>query len=472
MKIYNFKTNEPQMGKTRTFEDFYKFIGEKPARMGIVASMYEMYTASYLTESLMNTFRLEKDRQSKYQSINSYAIEWDIEVAFIDRIQFASVPEGDGAEGTDILFTFNRWYYQKNDVMIIEGSRQQVIFLSSPMRRSDKSVQLIGKIQDSDYSAVLDLGFCQPGMDTRFLTNYQPEMHREGHVKYQSNTEKHRTYMSCHRTDVDYSAKYRSMEDQFLGIAKGDTRTSGDPVYKMNPAEKDCLDSFMLARANGSLWGKTNVDKNGKPKIFDPETQEPIISGDGIIPQIERFAGKYVMTGDITPRIMNTILAAMVTKSEQPTGNHYMFIVNTRLWQSVQTGLMAWIKDWKTNGTFMYSKESNEQIKLGSTFQSYEFAGNTVSFKVDRAFDVEYPNNKYGIFLDLTSDSKSGTPAINMFTFKGCEFKSSILEGVGGKSGTESGRVSSPIAATKIMNWGYATVGVMNPYRSYIIIGY
>ena len=64
--------------------------------------------------------------------------------------------------------------------MIIEGSRQQVIFLSRPVRRSDRDWEIVGKLQDSDYNATLDVEFCQPGMKTRFLTNYQPEMHEEG----------------------------------------------------------------------------------------------------------------------------------------------------------------------------------------------------------------------------------------------------------------------------------------------------
>lgn len=68
------------------------------------------------------------------------------------------------------------------------------------------------------------------------------------------------------------------MEDVFVTIGEG---KESDPVYKMNPAEKDCLDSYMLARGNALLWGKSNMDANGKPKIFDPETGIPIISGDG-----------------------------------------------------------------------------------------------------------------------------------------------------------------------------------------------
>lgn len=180
MRISSFSTVRPQMSSTRTYEDFYKFLGEKPARLGIVSSLYEQYTASYLTESLMNIYTMEKDKKNSFQSINSFMVEWDINVGFIKRIPFLQVPDGDGAQGTDIIFHFPENYYQRNDVMIIEGSRQQVIFLSRPVRRSDRDWEIVGKLQDSDYNATLDVEFCQPGMKTRFLTNYQPEMHEEG----------------------------------------------------------------------------------------------------------------------------------------------------------------------------------------------------------------------------------------------------------------------------------------------------
>ena len=41
--------------------------------------------------------------------------------------------------------------------------------------------------------------------------------------------------------------------------------------------------------------------------------------------------------------------------------------------------------------------------------------------------------------------------------------------GVGGMDGLSSGIVSSPVAASKIINWGYSGVGVFNPYRSFIL---
>ena len=85
------------------------------------------------------------------------------------------------------------------------------------------------------------------------------------------------------------------MEQVFIQIGKGQ---QDDPVYQMNTAEKDCLDTFMAARNQALVWGKANVDENGKPKIYEDETGRPIISGDGIVAQIERFASKDISYED------------------------------------------------------------------------------------------------------------------------------------------------------------------------------
>lgn len=95
---------------------------------------------------------------------------------------------------------------------------------------------------------------------------------------------------------------------------------------------------------------------------------------------------------------------------------------------------------------------------------------NTVSFKVERTFDVEYPHRKFGIFLDLTADAKSGKPALAQFTFKNGEFIHNYITGAGGKTGLQSGEVSSPVAAMKHIMWGYSGAAVFNPYRSVILI--
>lgn len=80
MRIANFVSNIPTMDDTRTYEDFYKYIGEKPTRLGVVTRMFPNNTAAYITEGLKNIFHLDaKGSGNKYQSVNSLMYEWEIE---------------------------------------------------------------------------------------------------------------------------------------------------------------------------------------------------------------------------------------------------------------------------------------------------------------------------------------------------------------------------------------------------------
>ena len=71
MIVANFVSNRSTMGETRTYEDFYKFLGTHPHRLGVVSRLYPELTASYLTESLRNIFYYNKTSNNKYQSIDS-----------------------------------------------------------------------------------------------------------------------------------------------------------------------------------------------------------------------------------------------------------------------------------------------------------------------------------------------------------------------------------------------------------------
>ena len=464
MRISGFTTTRPNMPTTRTYEDFMKFLGANPARLGIVSTLYDQYTATHLTEALMNTYTMEKGKKG-FQSINSFLIEWDLQAKKIKRVPLIAAPEGSGVNAGDVKFYFPENYYQKYDTFVVERTRQQFIVLNRPQRLRDNCWLVIAKILDNDYDSVVD-PTTAAGFQTRFVTNYHPELHSEGYTKYQSNCEKMRTYIATHRCDIDMSAMYKPMEDVFIQIGKGN---DDDPVYKMNTAEKECLDSYMEARNNALLWGKSNMDASGKPKIYD-EDGRPIVSADGVIAQIERFATKFVFS-KLNVGYFEKALQAMVAKSEKPQGNSYMRICNTAFYNEWQRVMNAWIVAHKTDGSFLFSKGANGYVDLGATYESYTFGGNKISVKIDRCFDVEFPTRKYAALIDLTADASTGKPAMAFFTFKGGDIIHNVIVGVGGKSGLASGEVSSPVAGSKLVNWGYGGVAVFNPYRSVIMIG-
>lgn len=185
MVIASYVNIKPELAHSRTFEDFYKFLGSRPKMMGVMARMYTQNTATFLTEALMNIYYNSKTA-NKFQPINSLMIEWEIDVEFVKRVEFAAAPVGDGSQGSDILMYFRERYYEKYDTFKIDDSRQQCIVKTVPQRKADNFWEYTVQLIDNDYSSILDANACQPGMTTRFLANIMPEYHEEGYVKYQS----------------------------------------------------------------------------------------------------------------------------------------------------------------------------------------------------------------------------------------------------------------------------------------------
>ena len=104
----------------------------------------------------------------------------------------------------------------------------------------------------------------------------------------------------------------------------------------------------------------------------------------------------------------------MNEKAENPTGNQYMFICNEKFYQELTDALGAYLAQFHTDGTYLYSMKAGGTVEVnGGHFNSYNYLGNQLTFKVDRTFSREYGyDTGYCLCLDLTSDSTSNQPPI------------------------------------------------------------
>lgn len=279
--------------------------------------------------------------------------------------------------------------------------------------------------------------------------------------------------MTTFRADTSWSSLFAIQENVFMSIADDKDATKSEGVYKMLKKEKELLDTFMYSMNTGLAFNKTNIDVNGKPTIYDPETGRPIYIGEGLIPQIEAAANKYVYSNNPTLPLFNQIMGDMADKAQSDTGNKWIFICNRRLWQQINTTLGVYLGQYRTNGMYLYSKEANKglggYVKVGATYDTYEYAGNQISFVVDRALTREYPDKGYGVCIDLTADKTSGTPAVAKFSITGKDFITNKIVGVGGYDGRTSGEVASNVAGSKLVMMGYGGVAAYTPYRSVIV---
>lgn len=472
MLVAEFTSRIPNMSDTKTYEDWSKYLGQKPHRIGVVARMYPNNTLNFLTDGLRNVF-YNDEKASKYQVSDSLVFEWEIETSQIKHIAFADKPKSLGENGSDITMAFVENYFQKYDIFRIDASKQQCQVLSRPIRRADHYWEVTVRLIDNNYDTLLDESACEPGMTATWQSTANVELSEEGYSKFQSAWEKHRNFMTTFRHDASWSSLYAIQENVFMRICDDKDKNKGEGVYKMLKKEKELLDTFMYSVSTGLLLNKGNIDVNGKATMQDPDTNRPIYIGEGLVPQIEAAANKFVYANKPTLMLFNKIIGIMSAKAQEDTGNKFTFVVNRKLWEDVNTVLGSYLADFKTDGAYMYSKSANKgmggYVKVGATFNSYVYAGNEVNFIVDRALSREYPDKGYGICLDLTADKTTGTPAIAKFSLLGKDFITNKIVGVGGYDGKTSGDVSSNVAGSKLVMMTYAGIAAFTPYRSVIL---
>ena len=471
MLVANITSRIPTMGQTKTVEDFDNYLGQKPHRVGVVARMYPGNTLTFLTDGLRNVF-YKDEKIDQFNLSSSMVVEWAVETNNIKHVEFADVPAGDGANGQEITMAFKENYYQKYDIFRIDKTRQQCIVVSGPTRKSDCYWEVQVRLVDNNYDTILDDDI-QIGDTTTFQSVNVPELSEEGYSKFQSEAEIHRNYMSTFRADVSWSSLYAIQEPVYMTIADDKDSKRTDGVVKLVKKEKELLDTFMYAMNTGLLLNKGNVDINGKATIVDPATGRPIYIGQGLIPQIEAAANKYTYNGKPNLQLFHMIMNDMADKCQEETGNHWVFVLNRKAWNDINLVLGAYLADYKTDGTYMYSKSANKgeggYVKVGATFDSYEFAGNTISFVVDRALTREFPEKGYGLCIDLTHDKATGKPALAKYSLTGKDVIVNTIAGVGGLDGKTSGAVATNVAGSRKVMMGYGCVCAYTPYRSVIL---
>lgn len=76
MLVASFTSKNPTMGETKTYEDWSKYLGTKPHRLGVVARMYTENTLNFITDGLRNIF-YNDEKAGRFQTSNSLVFEWD-----------------------------------------------------------------------------------------------------------------------------------------------------------------------------------------------------------------------------------------------------------------------------------------------------------------------------------------------------------------------------------------------------------
>lgn len=469
MKIVSRKTALKNQGNTRTMQHFDRLLGQAVDKMGIMATLYPNLTTSALIDRLCNRF-MNKKGGSSLQPINEMVVEWDIDVNFIKTVKIAKDVAGSeiGKNIAPFNIYFDEKFYSKNDSIVLKD-RTQLLIIAPPRMHNSRLWEYTAVLITNSYDDYVDSAVLKKGQETRFQSNYQPEMSTRGYTKYLSNTETHRNYISRHRNGDSFSGDYARREKYYIEQAsKNKEGKKVKSYYEMHNYEKDVMDSFMESRNNSLLFAHTNFTAEGKC-LHQDENGADIPIGEGVLPQIERYCNKF-MYSTLSIKHFERIIQAMGVQADSPQGNTYAVVCNEPLYYDIQRILRADVRFRNDSPGFMYSKGASGKVRVGAEYDSYTFGGNTIIFMPDRTITQEFPDGGFGFFLDLGADMKSGRPNLSTVTVEGMDLIQETFLGMGGKDGKTS-NVNAAITThgCRYEVLGYDGAVVFAPYKAFIL---
>ena len=450
----------------KSVQNWGAYIGEAPERLGLVATMYPENTLMNFVDSVLNVY--SKSAKKGFEGSRSTIVEWNIDVDFIKKVfvSMDSIPPNQGVNGEIFSVTFREKYFDPRDVFYVGEGRQTYLVLSKAHRlATDKWVYQIQLITNNPLETIADSVFVKEAYAI-YSHNIYSEWSERGYVKHQANMETHRNHMTFIRSSESWSMQYAAMEDFFIETATKE----GKAYLTYKQKEKNAIDHFVNSRESQGMTGRTNFDVNGKCMMQDPEDGQDMPTGDGIIAQVEKHAEVFAIDV-LTSEILEEALAAMRKRSGKMTGNKYVVMSNTILWDAFQRLMKSDLRWIAQDASYFYSKEKGGDVKVGATFSSYEFSGNTITFMPSKALSDRYENKAYGIILDAGIDQTTNKPNIAAYSLKGNEFIIGRENGMGGQDGKTSGIVSSGRTGSAFHVSGSAMYVVHNPYKSVLFEG-
>jgi hypothetical protein len=444
----------PKGTDTKTMQDLGMLIGLKPHMSKNVVSLYPRLSLQKLTEQLGAVYN---KKASNLTEIDSFSFEWKIQVNRIPKIKIAVDCNEDGSKLSLFPIILEHPYYAKNETFELENGQQ--LFVKRPAEKiAELKYRYWVQLVTSNKNSRVNTNYMTKGMETRYVSNYHPELSERGYNKFMHNFEKHMNYISRHRAGDSFSGDFKKMQSKYLEHA--------GEYFKMSTMEKQLTDYLFMSFENSMLLGHGNfTDKH--EILISEEDGRPIPMGQGAIQQIRNFCDQIRYT-TLTRRHLDNMISSVVERLEKKTGNRIAIPCNWRMYKQVQELLDSLLKSRVTDNYF-YDVQGGK-IKVGAHYAAYEFAGNVLTFMENDALTERYPDKGYGVFLD--TGIYDGEPNISMYTLPGMSLFRGDLDGMGGQTGSASGKIASTVHGGRVELMGYRGVKVANPYAAGIMEEY
>jgi hypothetical protein len=453
MKIIDVN-NLPKWTDTKTLQDLGMVIGMKPFMSKNMVELFPGLSMQKLTEQLGAVYN---KKTMNLEEIDSFSFGWKIKVNRIPKIKIAVDCNENGVKGTLFPLILEKPYYAKNEIFELDNEQQLMVMKPGEKIAEGKHKYWVRYVTNSLNNSV-NTNFLRRGCETKYLTNAQPELSERGYNKFMHSFEQHMNYITRHRAGDSFSGDFKKLAPKYFEHA--------GEYYKMTTMETQLLEYLYLSFENSMLLGHGNfTDKH--EILISEEDGRPIPIGQGIIQQIRAYCDQQRYT-ILSRKVLDDLISSVVERLPKKTGNRIAIVCNWRLYKQAQV-LLDQLMISRLQQNYFHTVTGGK-IKVGAHYGGYEFAGNVITFMENTALTERYPDKGYGVFLD--TGVYDGEPNISMYTLPGMSLFRGDLDGMGGSTGSASGKIATTVHGGRIEYMGYRGAKVANPYAAGIIEEY
>lgn len=481
MKIVNYKDVARNVSSMKMVTELNAQVGVKPSLLNEIFTLsgYQNLTLMRLTQNLGEMFSKKLSPSSDIRNIDTMRLDWRMDAG--PRIPETYISEAitDTFEGSvDGLITLREKMFSRGDVVELVDTGQQ-FRISSPAESisSDKHrylAALLGTSKDRRLNNPSVVGAV--GKKVRFIMGgVVPEASEYGsYFQMPNRMERHTNFITRFRVDGSRSGDYAYAEKVYLERLRLNSK-SGEldgtqEYFKMDAEKKAMMDKLMFSINSGLLFAQGGFDDTLNHMVREIDGRE-IPIGQGVIPQMRAY-GQFMGYNNISEATIREIIGTIVERRPNKTGNDIVFMVNWKLYQTIQVVLDGLVRGrLTTQDAFLKTASGQKGYMVGTTYAGYEFAGNKIFIMEDSTLTDRYTDRGYGICFNTRIESSDGGQKLNIqqFSIKGFEMFENELLGVGGMTGHSSGPVSSVVHASQSTMMAYRGVAVFDPYSTFII---
>jgi len=334
-----------------------------PEIASVLIKQYPQYSLNYFVDGT-NKF-------AKEEMIGENAFRWTI----IGRLNRPStqtgVSNGNGANGSTFTVEFEENYLNPNDdVLFADGNIGHV--MAEPIISAGGYTYTF-KIASSDPNAVMDTagGVFAAGLAVGTVGNSFPEGSDRGYENH--------VYPDWYINHLTTSRKSHSISGSALTDVTW-IENNGQRLWFFTD-EVMCRDEFMYQKELESWYGRSTMDLNGNPTLFDAQGRA-IVKGDGVLAQIDS-ANTDTYSGQLTEDRITDFIAQLSLN----TGNqNASWVVHTGT-----AGKVSFHRAMKDlvmpGGNLVYNAATGKEQELGVNFTTYNALGTKITLAHNPLFD-------------------------------------------------------------------------------------